>query len=533
MNAKFLIHKYLPIIVFLLGTFLRVIYLGDVPGGYHRDEAYSAWNALSLYKDGIDSTGHSYPVYFEAWAHGQNALNSYLMLPFLFLNGGHINSLIIRIPQVSVALLTLISVYKIMNRMFSRHTACLSLFLLAICPWHIMMSRWGLESNLAPGLLILGFCFWIYGMDRPQFFLLSGLFYGLSLYSYATIWPIVPVMIALQAIYGFSTHKIRFDKWLVLFGCILFSLALPLLLFLLVNMDILPEFKIGCFSVYKMTLFRSDELAHSLSDIWKNIRNVLYLLWHQDVGRPYDVIMPYGFFYNIGRVFSLIGVLVTIVQTVSSVIRRKFTYLFFITVQLLGAGIVGCLITVNMTQINCLYIPLVLCQAIGITYVINLFSRYLQRYCKETTSQVTKNCLLLLILGIYMINLFQFQREYYTDYKTLASAHFQEGADEAVRFAQNLGSKRSFSVYVNSGLKYPNVLLATATGAQEYRDTLVYSDSMPAPKQFDCSGVTFYMGIDYENISKDNIYVLYFTDLILFEDYDLTQFHDWFVAVPK
>ena len=103
----------------------------------------------------------------------------------------------------------------------------------------------------------------------------------------------------------------------------------------------------------------------------------------------------------------------------------------------------------------------------------------------------------------------------------------------AVRFAQKAAKDRNLSVSVNEGLKYPHVLLATETGAAEYLDTLVYSEALPAPKQFDCGGVTFYMSIDYENISDDMAYVLYFTDIDLFKDYDLTQFHDWYVAVPK
>ena len=510
---KNLINKYLPALVLLLGIALRVIYLGDIPGGYHRDEAYGAWNAFSLYKDGIDSAGHSYPVYFEAWAHGQNALNTYLMLPLIFLNGGHINTLVVRIPQVIISILTLIAVYSMIKKMFTRQTAIWALFLLSICPWHVMMSRWGLESNLAPGFLIFGLCFWIHGLDKPKYLILSALSYGLSLYCYATIWPVVPVMILLQLGYSLYTRKLRFDKWLLISGGILAALGLPLVLFLLVNMGLLPEFKIGCFSVYRMTSFRSGELVHSFSDIIKNIRNLISLLWHQDVGRPYDVIMPYGFFYDIGRIFAVIGAMVIVVRAVISLVKRRFSYETFILIQLIGAAIVGCLITVSMTQVNCLYIPVVLCQAAGVMFVLHLTGQILQRLNISRLVQPVRNIVMLLILGIYLINLTGFQYTYYTDYKMLVSAHFQEGADMAVRFAQKAAKDMNLSVSVNEGLKYPHVLLATETGAAEYLDTLVYSESLPAPKQFDCDGVTFYMSIDYENISDDMAYVLYFTDI--------------------
>ena len=81
-------------------------------------------------------------------------------------------------------------------------------------------------------------------------------------------------------------------------------------------------------------------------------------------------------------------------------------------------------------------------------------------------------------------------------------------------------------------MKYPNVLLTAEIRPQEYLDILVYSEYKPAPSEFSGYGVTFYIGIDYENISNDRIYVLYFTDLEYFQDYKLTAYHEWYAAVP-
>ncbi len=512
-------RKYLPLFIIIGGILLRVICLGAVPGGYHRDEAYGAWNALSLYLDGIDSAGHSYPVYFEAWAHGQNALNSYLMLPLIALAGGHMTPLVVRIPQVVLAILTLVAIYVLMKKMFSQTIANWALFLAAICPWHVMMSRWGLESNLAPGFLMLGLCFFICSFASAKFLLLSGLCYGLSLYCYATIWPIVPVIVLLQVGYALCMKKIKISPYLLGFFGILAAMGLPLILFLLVNMGYLPEMKIGCFSIYQMTSFRSNELAHSFSQIWENIKNLGYLLKNQNVGRSYDVIMPYGFFYDVGRVFIVIGVVAVIVRFVKKCLKKEFSYEWFLLVQLFGAGIVACLVTVNMTQINCLYLPLVLCEAIGVVTICYLFKKnYLPT---------------VLLVIIYCVNLCGFQYEYYTSYKTLASAHFQEGADDAVRYAWEQAKELQMDISVNAGLKYPNVLLATETGAEEYLETVVYSENLPAPASFACEEIRFYMGFNLEELQEDMIYVLYYTEVEQFQGYELTSYLDWYVAVPK
>lgn len=525
-------EKFILCIIFLMGMIVRIIYIGSIPGGYHRDEAYAAWNALSLYMDGIDSSGHSYPVYFEAWAHGQNALNSYLMIPLIALAGGHVTPVVVRIPQIIVSILTMIAVYFLMKKMFSYRTGVWALFCVAICPWHVMMSRWGLESNLAPGFLILGLYFWILGMEKPRWFLLSAFCYGLSLYSYATIWPIVPVIILLQLLYGLHAGKMKFSKWLIGAMLILIAMGLPLVLFLLVNMEIIPEFKMGCFSVYKMTEFRSNELAHSLGQVWENIKNVGYLLKNQDVGRPYDVIMPYGFFYDIGRILIVIGAIVTAVRLVKALVKRSFAYEWFIVVQLVGAAIIGCLINVNMTQINCLYLPLLLCEAIGAETLCRVAGRLAGKAVGSVEKWIVRLSTVLIVF-IFGVNFIHFQKDYYTDYKALVSAHFQEGADDAVRYAWECAREAGFSVSVNSGLKYPNVLLATETGAKEYLDTLVYSEELPAPSSFSCDGVTFYMDIDWESLREDMVYVLYYTDIEYFKEYKLTKFFDWYVALPE
>lgn len=559
MKRSFFQNKYFVWAILLLGIILRVIYLGVIPGGYHRDEAYAAWNALSLYKDGIDSAGHSYPVYFEAWAHGQNALNSYLMIPLIALAGGHVTPLVVRLPQVTVSILTLTAVYFMMKRMFSYRIAVWALFLTAICPWHLMMSRWGLESNLAPGFLILGLYCWVKGLDKPAWFLLSALCYGLSLYSYATIWPIVPLIVLLQLGYGMVMKRMKWSWWLTGAGALLCLMGLPLILFLFVNMGVIDELQIGCFSIYRMTLFRANELAHSLGQVWANIRNLGYLLKNQDVGRPYDVIMPYGFFYDVGRVLIVIGTAVMLIRLMKGLKGQSFAYEWFLLVQLMAAAVVACLITVTMTQINCLYLPLVLCEAIGADAVCQMagklwewaavaVGRKHERAMPEAVGSQKKRALSEALGGqssmaaavvagvltvVYLVNLAGFQYVYYTDYRSLASANFQEGADEAVRYAWKYAGEMDCDISVNPGLKYPNVLLATETGAREYLDTLIYSENLPAPSQFSCNQVVFYMDIDFEHLQDHMIYVIYYTDLEYFEAYELTKFCDWYVAIPK
>lgn len=57
----------------------------------------------------------------------------------------------------------------------------------------------------------------------------------------------------------------------------------------------------------------------------------------------------------------------------------------------------------------------------------------------------------------------------------------------------------------------------------------------PAPASFETEdGIRIHIGIDYENIRSESIYIIYYIDVPDFEnDFTLTPFHDWYVAVPK
>ena len=226
-------RRILYILILLTGIFARIYRFGSVPGGINQDEAFAAREAWSLLVSGTDSFGYPWPMYLIAWGSGMNVCNTILMIPFIAIFGQH--TWVFRLPQVIVSILTIISVEKIMREIMDEETALWAMFLLAINPWHIMMSRWGLESNLAPGFLIFGLLFFIQGIKNEKYFLLSALFYGISLYCYATIWTIVPFIVLLQAVYLLYVKKAKITIWTVGSGILLGVLAIPAFLFLLVN----------------------------------------------------------------------------------------------------------------------------------------------------------------------------------------------------------------------------------------------------------------------------------------------------------
>lgn len=149
----------------LIGILARTFMFGEVPGDINQDEAFAGYNAYTLLHYARDSYGYRLPVYLTAWGSGMNALESYLMIPFVALFGLKIWA--IRLPMLLVGIFSLVAVYKIVLRFSNTKFALLALFLVAISPWHVMLSRWALESNLAPGFVLFGIFFFIWGLDKP------------------------------------------------------------------------------------------------------------------------------------------------------------------------------------------------------------------------------------------------------------------------------------------------------------------------------------------------------------------------------
>ncbi|MCM1100335.1 MAG: glycosyltransferase family 39 protein [Clostridium sp.] len=518
--------KYLPLGIVLLGAVLRLAYLGAMPGGMHQDEALTAWNAFAMFHEGIDSAGNVWPVYMAGWGDGQSALYVWLTVPLLFLTGGHALPFVTRLPQAVTGIFTLAAVYGIVKRLTGeRKLALWSLFALAVCPWHIMMNRWGLEANLAPGFLIFGLYFFVRGLEEKKFLPVSAFFYGLSLYCYAVVWLIVPVILLLEIGYGLWHKKLRIDRVGWLSAAILFVMALPLMLFVLVNQGVIEEIRLPFMTIPSMSGYRGGEVAGDPRRMWINLRTALSLLWHQNTGAPYDVLLPWGLFYDIGRVFIVIGAVAMTVKVLRGLWRREYTGETFLFIQLLGGGILCLFVAAVLHQINALYIPLVLCEGYGIWKTLEIIGK--------RKALLAKGCAVLLT-GVYLFLLAGFTADYYTEYREVVNAYFGEGIRECVDYAVAVcGETGLDTITVEKAAQWPRLLLYTETLPSEYLKSVVY-DVPPAPASFRTGDLMIRTRIDYDRIDRESVYILYFIDREIFEqDFELTKFEDWYVAVPR
>lgn len=433
---------------------MRVVGIGLVPGGLNQDEAFAGYEAYSILTTGKDSFSYPFPVYLNAWGSGMNALETYLMIPFVALFGLKVWA--IRMPQVIMAVVSLFYFYKLSKRWFDESTSMWAIFLLAICPWHIMMSRWGLESNLAPAFLLMGFYYFVSAFERPRRLLLSALCYGLALYTYAVLWEVLPFVLIVLLAFALWQKRLKLDRYLLGFCVILGVLAMPLVLFLLINYGYLSEIVTPLFSVPQLVVARSGEI--SFANLFSNFKWLCRMILLQKDDYLHSSVDGFGIYYYISDVFLVIGLCVVIMRA----LQKDETSFYILTWVLAGIS-VGALISVNMNRINLLHIWNVLLIAIGVDSCVRFIKNRLPRFRALPCGSMV------LVYGVLFI---LFCKVYFGPYNQALSKEFGKGLDGAVAYADTHADLVAFQ----KGIYYSTVMFLVKEDPEVYSQTVVYNN---------------------------------------------------------
>ena len=503
----------LPLLFILLGVAVRLVQLGTMPGGLNQDEAYAGYEAYSMLTYGVDSWGYHNPCYFISWGSGMNVLESYLAMPFVALLG--LTELAVRLPQAILGCVCLPVVYLLLTRLFSRTVGLIGLALTAICPWHIMLSRWGLESNLAPGLLLLGLYFLVRGLDSPPWLLASALFYGLSLYAYATLWVVVPLTLCVLLGYLLYTRKLTVSPYLVGAAELLFVLALPLLLFVGVNLGVLEEIRTPVFSVPKLVYMRASEVD------WRNLfslesyYNLGQVVFGEGDGLVWNSLPQFGMFYPISWPFIVVGGVRMALRVVAGLKARRYTGEGLVLLGLLCAGLVSLSLDyLNINKANSLHFYLLMLLALGVDWLIG--------YCKARP---------LLPWGLaaaYTLAFCLFVNTYFTTYQEDIAVQFRAGVGDAVAFVKEQGFDR---VAVDATVSHAQILFYDRTPQPEFAAMVTYAN-YPSPYLRASSFGRYTFGVDEHNLSPYTAYLVYANSLDTFRQagYTVAEFGLYGVA---
>ncbi|MBO5292650.1 MAG: glycosyltransferase family 39 protein [Lachnospiraceae bacterium] len=367
-------------IIWLAGIFLRLYRLTEIPNGMHVDEAGMAYDAWCLGNFGTDRFLNSWPVYLINYGSGQSAMYAYLCM--LFLKIGGVNLWMIRMPAFLLGCAVMVFGTLIAWKCFAAHSddrwaAVLTALLLAVCPYFMMASRMGFDCNLMLGFSTITMYALICAAEsgKRQHFVLTGILLGLTLYTYSLSWMVAPIFLVFAVPYLMGQKRLQL-KNLVGMGFPTFLLALPLLLFVVVNDSGADSLHILWFTIPKLPYFRTDHFQ------WENIAdNILILktLLTKDQ-YSFNAVEPYGTLYRFTVPFVLLGIVLGVVRLVQSIRKRSMdagslVFLWFL------AQMVCALITKDpdIYRMNGIYFSLVFLAVLSMKTILDLLGRLFQK----------------------------------------------------------------------------------------------------------------------------------------------------------
>lgn len=341
--------KILFTLILMIAIFTRVYKLNEIPYGVNVDEAGMAYDAYCLANYGTDRYLNKLPVYLMNFGCGQSALYAYLAAFFIKIFGFSI--FVIRLPAVILGIVAIVCCYLIAKEFISDKFALTFMALVTICPWHIMASRWGLDCNLLAPMSIISL-FLLVKAKKKMGYIIAGISFGLTLYTYALSYIILPIFLIAAVLYMLYTKKITF-KNVILMSIPIIILACPLILFILVNKGLINEIN-GVITIQKLWCYRDNELE--FKNIFDNL-TIFNKLYSND-SLVYNAFPEFGTMYFWASFLTVFGLFLEIEGLFKSIKSRKFEinslFLFlYIAVAICMLIILG----PNISKANAIFIP--------------------------------------------------------------------------------------------------------------------------------------------------------------------------------
>lgn len=190
------------LLILVVAIVLRVVGLASFPNGFTPDEASFAYDAYSILHTGKDQWGHVLPLVLESFGDFKAPLYTYLALPFIGVIG--LTKTAIRLPNALVGVASVWVVYLLCVELIRRDKRLtkfkdtlpvIASFLLAISPWHVLLSRGAFEANLTTFLMPLGLLLFVKGLEKQRLLFWSEVVFGLNLFSYHSSRVVAPVLV--------------------------------------------------------------------------------------------------------------------------------------------------------------------------------------------------------------------------------------------------------------------------------------------------------------------------------------------------
>jgi len=186
-------NKWLLLIIIVAAAALRLYHLQSNPPSLNWDEAAVGWNANTIFHTRRDEYGTRLPLSFKSFGDYKAPVYIYLTAPIVGLFG--LNPVSVRLVSVLAGIAGVYLLYLLGSELKNKQLGIIAAALLAITPWHVILSRPAFEPNLALFFILLGIYLFLKALKKPIYFTLCAFSFALSMYAYHSPKIFVPIFL--------------------------------------------------------------------------------------------------------------------------------------------------------------------------------------------------------------------------------------------------------------------------------------------------------------------------------------------------
>ncbi len=463
-NIPFRWEQIFFFLFMVLGIFLRFYHLATLPEGLHQDEASNSYEAFAIANYGIDRNGYPYPVYPITFGSGGG--NPLLIYTYAF---------ILKFIEPSVfsyrcifaiyGSLTLILFFFFLKKIHGNKAALIGLGALAVMPWHVVLSRWGLDSNYIPFWCILIMLIFLYAnhTKKTYLYVITAILCAIILYCYGSATFVMPFFVLFACGYSLWTNRMTW-KQLIYSGIGFLIFAMPIAIFYFINVFDLPAIVTPYFSFAKFTGNHTNSTFLALDRTLPKalLENIVHLLKMLTIGTQdelWNYVPGYFTLYHFTFPITFLGIFVGFKETICDLKNKKYNNHSLMCCMLLGASIIALFMSQNINRIIFIFLPLIYFMVVGAISI--------GKYSKQ---------LLACVIILFALGSVSFVKDYFKEYGTMSNFLFMKGYGDAICYAESIRDEDDLiiSTYENLASPFLTALLYSRTSPHDYLETAVY-----------------------------------------------------------
>lgn len=459
--------------IVLIAFVLRFYQLGSIAPSLTWDEVAWGYNAYSLGIDGKDEFGRFLPYdYLESFGDFKPPVYAYLdVIPVKLLG---LTEFAVRLPSALFGVLTVLVSFFLVKQIFwksknAENYALMTSLILAVSPWHIMLSRGAFEANVATFFLVSGIWLFLLAIHEKKWaIVLSAVFFALSIFTFNTSRVFAPLIVLVLGI-AFRKELFLMKKETIVAIIAGLLIVLPVAGFLLSPQAQLRFKEVNIFSDPEVVISANQMIENDGNSIVSKVfhnRRVLYAisyaqhyfdhfnpsyLFIKGDGNPKFSIQSVGQMYLWDIIFFVAGIFLLFRK------REGHWWLIFVWLLLAIVPAATARETPHALRTETALPMYQIIVAYGFVTLVSNLKKY------------KKAILTVLFLGLFA-NVLYFSYDYFVHYPRTYSGEWQYGYEESIAYVKSVEDDYD-AIYITQELGRPYIyyLFYTKKDPREFR----------------------------------------------------------------